>query len=156
MKRQRRRTDRQGTTAVEAAFVLPVFMFFVMALVELAHAQMVNNVLNSACRTAARLGSTEGNTTADVESHVRASLASAIDVNAAAVFVKNAQTLDDGADVPESGEGFEAMPDIEVADADPRQLFFVRARINYNDIALIPMPFMDGLVLQGQAFMRHE
>lgn len=149
-------TDRKGTTVVETAFVLPVFLFFVLALIEFGHAQMVNNTLRSACRAGARLGSTEGRTSAEVKQHVKSILGSAIDVNAVHVFVKDGQDFDDGGSVPESGEGFESKPNLELDGAEPRKLFFIRAKVAYNDIALVPMPFMDGVTLQGQAFMRHE
>ncbi|MEX2169944.1 MAG: hypothetical protein WD851_11585 [Pirellulales bacterium] len=39
---------------------------------------------------------------------------------------------------------------------EARSLFMVRARVNYNEIALVPMPFAEHVVLEGQAFMRHE
>ncbi|MEM8864928.1 MAG: TadE/TadG family type IV pilus assembly protein [Planctomycetota bacterium] len=152
----RNKNDRRGTTIVETALVLPVFLVFIFGLIELAHAQMVNNALRSACRAAARLGSTQGNSTADAEARVRQVLGAAVDVNAVSVFVKNAEQLDNGGDVPESGDGFESMPDIELADAEPRQLFLIRARVNYNDVALLPASFMSGVSLEGQAFMRHE
>lgn len=154
--RRRRAVSRRGTTVVETAFVLPVFLFFVLALIEFGHAQMVNNVLRSACRAGARLGSTQGNTTADVENFVRQALGAAIDVNAVHVFVKDAGTFDQGGSVPEQQSGFESLPDINLDSAEPRQLFLVRARVDYNDVALVPMQFMQGVVLQGQAFMRHE
>lgn len=150
------RDGRRGTTIVEMAFVLPVFLFFVFALIEFGHAQMVNNVLRSACRAGARLGSTQGQTATSVESHVRQVLSGAVDVNAVEVFVKDGSSFDAGASVPTQQSGFEALPDVNLQDAEPRQLFLVRAKVNYNDIALVPMPFMSGVVLQGQAFMRHE
>ena len=153
---RRRRSDRAGTTIVETALVLPVFLIFLFGLIEFGHAHMVNNVLRSACRSAARLGSTQGQTSATAKAHVRNVLSAAIDVNAVNVYVKNAQELDDGGDVPETGQGFEDMPDIELGSAEPRQLFMIRARVNYNDIALVPMPFLKNLTLEGQAFMRHE
>jgi Flp pilus assembly protein TadG len=151
-----RKSDRAGTTVVETAFVLPVFLFFLLALFEVGHAQMVKNMINSACRTAARLGSTEGRTTADVEAHVRQVLGSAMNPSVVEVFVKNAGSVDaaDSADL--NGSQLESLPDIELGDTEPRQLFLVRAKVNYNDIALVPMPFMYGVVLQGQSFMRHE
>jgi len=154
--RRRRRSDRAGTSIVETAFVLPVFLIFLFGLIEFGHAHMVSNVLRSACRSAARLGSTQGQTTASAENHVRQVLGAAIDANAVNVFVKNAQSLDDGGDVPETGQGFEDMPGIELGDAEPRQLFLIRARVDYNDIALVPMPFLKNLTIEGQAFMRHE
>ncbi len=154
--RAHRAESRQGTTVVETAFVLPVFLFFVLALIEFGHAMMVNNALRSACRAGARIGSTESRTTTDVQNHVRQVLGSAVNADAVQIFVKDAQSLDDGAPLPESGDGFEAMADIELADSEPRQMFLVRAKVPYNAIALVPMPFMEGVILEGQAFMRHE
>ena len=148
--------DRQGTTLVETAFVLPVFMLFVLSLVEFGHALMVNNVLRSATRAGARLGATEGRSTADVTAYVKQILGGAIDANNANVMVKNAEVYDSGSSLPEDGEDLEALPGLELNDAEPRQLFMVRAKIAYNDIALVPMPFMQTVVLEGQSFMRHE
>lgn len=148
--------SRHGTTVVEAAFVLPVFLMLVLGLIELGHAQMVQNVLRSACRSGARLGSTEGQTTADVEEHVRRVLAGAMDADQVYVFVKDASSIDGGGGVPESGEALEAMPPASLENMEARSLFMIRARVNYNDIALVPMPFAENVVLEGQAFMRHE
>jgi hypothetical protein len=154
--------SRRGTTVVETAIVLPVFLLFVLGIIEFGHAQMVKNVLRSACRAGARLGSTEGNTTADVEARVREELGSAINPNRVVVFVKNADVYDQGGDVPTSGAALEALPDIELGNAEARQLFLVRAKIDYNDVAVLPMSipylgdYLSGLVLEGQAFMRHE
>ncbi len=147
---------RSGTTVVETAFVLPVFLVFILSLVEFANALMVNNVLRSATRAGARLGATEGQTTSDVEGYVREVLGGAIDVDLAEIMVKNAGVYDSGSSVPTTHAEIEGLPDIEVADAEARQLFLVRARIAYNDIALVPMSFMNGVVLQGQSFIRHE
>ena len=150
------RRGRSGTTLVETAFVLPVFLVFVLSLVEFAHALMVNNVLRSATRQGARLGATEGRSTSDVTDAVRTILAGAIDADAAEILVKNASVFDEGGSVPESGEDLEDLPGIELNDAEPRQLFMVRARVAYNDVALVPMQFMEDVVLEGQSFMRHE
>ena len=41
-------------------------------------------------------------------------------------------------------------------------MFLVRAKVNYNDIAIVPnipvpgQSFLDEVVLEGQSFMRHE
>jgi hypothetical protein len=152
--------QRRGTTVVEAALVLPVFLLFVLALLELGHAQLVKHVLRSACRKAARIGTTEGKSTADVRARVLATMSSIVDQSEVEVFVKNAGIYDSGGQ-PEDGEELEALPNIELASAEPLQLFMVRAKVNYNDIAIVPnIPylgsFLDGLVLEGQAFMRHE
>lgn len=147
---------RFGTTIVETAFVLPVFLIFVLSLVEFAHALMINNVLRSATRAGARLGATEGQSTADVEAYVRQVLAGAMDSQLANVMVKSAEVYDTDASPPQSGADIEELPGIELTEAEPRQLFLVRARIAYNDVALVPMSFMEDVVLSGQSFIRHE
>jgi hypothetical protein len=158
---RRRRDPRRGTTLVEAALVLPVFMLFVLVLVELGHAQLVKHVLRAACRQGARIGTTEGKTTANVRTRVLEMLATVVEPGEAEIFIKNASPYDAGGIPPESGSELEALADIELADAEPRQLFLVRAKVNYGDIAIVPnIPFvgelLDGVVLEGQAFMRHE
>lgn len=156
MQDQRKKSRRRGTTTVEAAFVLPVFLTFIFAIVEFGHTQLVNNLLNSACRTAARLGAVEGTTTADIESEVLRVLGSAFNTEGVEIYVKDASVFDGGGDPPSSGEEIEALSDLNVADAEPRQLFVVRAKVPYNNIALLPNSIMDSVILQSQSFMRHE
>jgi len=159
--RLRQNRSRRGTTVVETALVLPVFLLFLLGLIELGHAQMVKNALRSACRQAARIGSTEGNTTAEVEQRVLDVIGSACDVSAVQVFVRDASTFDEGGGTSTDGPSLEGLPAVELSEAAPRQLFLVRAKIHYNDIAIVPnIPylgnFLDDVVLEGQAFMRHE
>jgi hypothetical protein len=159
--RRRLHGTRPGTTVVETALVLPVFLLFVLALIELGHAQMVKHVLRGACRQAARIGSTEGNSTADVRQRALNVLASCMDAELVEVYVKDASAYDAGGAPPESGSELESLPDVELSEAEPRQLFLVRAKVNYEDVAIVPnIPvlgaFLDELVLEGQAFMRHE
>jgi TadE-like protein len=156
-----RRRDRRGTTVVETALVLPVFLLFVLGLIELGHAQLVKHVLRASCRQAARIGTTEGKTTANVRARVLQTLQTVVDSADVEVFVKDASSFDAGGTSPESGEDLESLADIELADAEPRQLFMVRAKIRYEDVAIVPnIPylgsFLDDVVLEGQAFMRHE
>lgn len=153
--------DRRGTTAVETALVLPVFLLFVMGLIELAHAQLIKNVLRGACREAARMGTTEGSSTAAVRERALQILESVVDEDEVEVFVKDASVYDEGGTPPDSGAALEALADIDLANAEPRQLFLVRARIDYVNVAIIPnIPylgnFLADVVLEGQAFMRHE
>ena len=150
------RPNRSGTTLVETAIVLPVFLFFLLAIIEFGHAQLVNNMLNSACRSGARIGSVEGTTSADVIARVQQTMAPVIPPEEITIFVNDASVFDSGSTPPNSGAGIEALPSIEVGDAEPRQMFVIRARLNYNDVALVPMPFMNGVILNSQAFMRHE
>ncbi len=156
----RRPRTRHGTTVVEAALVLPVYLLFLLGIIELGHALMVVNVLNSACRQAARIGSTEGNSTAEVQTKALDVLGSAVDPGLVQVYVKDASSFDSGSPSTE-GSDLEAMPSIELNNAEPRQLFMVRAKVAYEDIAIVPnIPylgsFLDNVTLEGQAFMRHE
>jgi TadE-like protein len=158
---RRPRGLRYGTTVVETALVLPVFLLFVLALIELGHAQMVKHLLRGACRQAARIGSTEGNSTADVRQRALNVLSSCVDAESVDIYVKDATPFDAGGAPPETGAELEALSDIELAEAEPRQLFLVRAKIRYEDIAIVPnIPylgsFLDHVILEGQAFMRHE
>jgi len=158
----RRSSRRRGTTVVETAFVLPVFLMFVFVLVEFGHAQMIKNMLRGACREAARLGCTEGSATADIEARVRQILGGAVTPGKVQVFVKNASAFDSGGSPPQTASELAALPDLEVADAEQGDLFLVRATVNYNDVAVIPLSvpivgnFLDNIVLDGQAFVRHE
>ncbi len=155
----RRRTmklQRHGTTLVETALVVPVLFFFLFAIIEFGHAQLVNNMLNKACRAGARIGSVEGTNSADVVAQVNQTMAPVVASGNITVFVNDASVFDSGGSPPSDGAGVEALPSVELSDVEPRQMFVVRARLNYNDIALVPMPFMYGVVLNSQAFMRHE
>ena len=136
--------------------MLPVFFFLLLSILEFAHAQMVSNVLRSACRAGARVGSTEGTSVADVEARVEQVVAGAIDPESVDILVKDASAFDEDGPYPTTASEFAAMPAIDLSAAEPRQLFMVRASVTYNDVALVPMPFMDGVVLDSQAFMRHE
>jgi hypothetical protein len=111
--------------------------------------------LNSACRNAARIGSTEGTTSAQVVTRAKQTLGAAVNASKVTVLVRNADVYDSGTP-PTTEAGVEALPAIELADAEPRQMFVVRAKVNYNDIALVPFPFLKNMVLDAQAFMRHE
>jgi hypothetical protein len=158
---QRSRNTRRGTTVVETALVLPVFLLFVLALIELGHAQLVKHVLRASCRQAARMGTTDGKSTADVQTRVLDVLGTVVDADDVEIFIKDGSPYDAGGTPPESGSELEALADIELSEAAPRQLFLVRAKIQYEDVAIVPnIPylgsFLDDVVLEGQAFMRHE
>jgi len=155
-RRQINQRLRHGTTLVETAIVLPVFLLFVLAIIEFGHAQLVNNMLNNACRTAARMGSVEGTTSADAVARVNQTMSPVVAAENVSVFVNDASIYDSGSAPPSNGSEIEDLPSVELSDAEPRQMFVVRARLNYNDIAIVPMPFLKDVVLNSQAFMRHE
>lgn len=160
--RVRYRRSRRGTSAVEVALILPVFLVFLFGILEYSHARMIGNMLKTACRSGARLGSTQGVTTQQVQDRVDEILSSMMNTASVDVIVKNADVYDDdGATLPESADDFNALDDIDLDDAEPRQMILVRATVNYGNVALFAMPLMefmgmDDVVLTGQAITRHE
>jgi Flp pilus assembly protein TadG len=153
---RKRPEQRRGTAAVETAVVLPVYILLLFGVIEFGHAHMVVNLLQNGCRNAARMGSTAGPTTAQVIARVRQTLGAGVDDGQVSVWVQDASSLDDGAAWPITDEQVAALPPIELSTADDRQLFVVRASVAYNDISLLPMPFLNGMRLRAQCFMRHE
>lgn len=147
---------RMGATIVETALVMPVFFMFVFAIIEFGHATMINNVLKNATRTAARWGSATGATTAEVEQYARDRMGGAIDPAMVSILIKDASQFDNGGATPQSNNDFQAMPDIELEDAEPRQLFMIRASIPYGSVSLIPHPWLGNVLLSGETFTRHE
>lgn len=151
---RRNRKSRQGTTTVETAMVLPVFLLLLFAIFEFGHAQLINNVLNSACRNAARIGAVEGSTTAQVRAKVEAMIGTVVPTGTVEIFVKDASSFDGGATA--TGPELEELPGIELRDAESRTLFVVRAKVPYSSVAIVPMPFLKHVQIDAQAFMRHE
>jgi Flp pilus assembly protein TadG len=153
---RKRSALRRGTAAVETAVVLPVYILLVFGIIEFGHAHMVVNLLQSGCRNGARMGSTAGPTTAQVKTRVRNTLGAAVDEMKVNVFVQDASSLDSGGTWPTTDAQVAALPGIELSTATDRTLFVVRASVAYNDISLLPMPFLAGMRLETQCFMRHE
>ena len=147
---------RSATAVVETAVVLPVFLTLLLGIIEFGHAQLIGNLLQSACRNGARLGSTEGTTTSDIQARVRQTLGAAIAAHVVSIYVNDASVYDSGGAAPTTTAGIEALPALEVSQAEPRQMFVVRAKVAYNNVALIPFSFFSGVVLDAQSFMRHE
>ncbi|MFI4875823.1 MAG: TadE/TadG family type IV pilus assembly protein [Blastopirellula sp. JB062] len=151
-----RTVDRRGATIVETAFVLPVFFVFVFAIMEFGHAAMVSNVLKNACRNAARWGAASGATTDEVEAFARNQMKSAVNTGAVTILVKDASFFDDGGDIPNTPNDWADLPDIELSDADARQMFLIRATVRYGDVTILPQPWLGDVILGGQSITRHE
>lgn len=146
---------RRGATIVEMAVVLPVFGIFMAGIMEVGHAYMVMQVLNSAAKQSARLGAVEGKTTLDVTTKAESIYSTAFDPGTATVHVKDGSDFDNpGFDA--SSVDYSALSDIELAEAEPQQLFIVRLEINYNDISLLPPMWITDITLTGMSVMRHE
>jgi len=146
---------RSGATVVELAVVLPVFGIFMAGLMETGHAFMVMQVLNSAAKQSARVGVVEGKTTTDVTMKADAIFSAAFDPVQATVYVKDASSFDVAGFDPKDLD-YTALPDIEVSDAEARQLFIVRLEVPYNDVAILPPFWIQDITLTGMAVMRHE
>lgn len=150
-------SQRRGSTLVETAVVLPVFFTFLFGFIEFGHCFMTIHSLNSAARRAARLGVSEGMTTADVNSLAYSILDAAIDTDLQGVniSVKDASIFDT-ADVDPSDIDYDSLPSIEIADAESRTLFLVRIEVPYHEIGIMGPRWIDSLNLHGQAVMRKE
>jgi hypothetical protein len=149
------RREKRGATVVEMAVVLPVFGVFMAGLMETGHAFMVMQVLNSAAKQAARIGVVEGKTTADVTAKADAVFSAAFDPVEATVYVKDGSSFDVEGFNP-AGLNYASLPNIEIADAESRQLFIVRIEVPYDDVSLLPPFWVKNVTLSGMAVMRHE
>jgi hypothetical protein len=151
----RRSRGRRGTTAVEVAVVLPVFFVFVWGLIEFAHAYMVVNLLNAAAKRAAREGVVDDVTTSQIVARVNEIVGSAIDTQHLTVHIKDASVFDQ-ASVDADGIDYAALPNVELDDLEPRQLFVVYLEVPYNDVAIMPPRWVTSVTLKGQSVQRHE
>lgn len=147
--------DRQGAALVEFAVVFPVFMLFLMAMWEFTHAYMVVNVMNQAASKAARFGVSQDITSEEVASKVEEVLTAAFDTSNATVMIKDASVFDTYPMTPDDID-YSSLPDIELSDAEPQQLFVVLVTVPYNDIAITGPMWAKSLTLRGQSVMRHE
>jgi Flp pilus assembly protein TadG len=155
-RRTRQRRRQRGATTVEAALVIPVFLFFVYWLMEIAHMVAIDAIIQNGVREAARLGSTPGVTNQQAIERLQDYVGSLVSAEDLQIEIKDASGYDDGSlDISDTGS-FEQMNDIQLEDATPRTLFGIRARVNVDDVAFIPWPFTDGVTLSGVMYMRHE
>jgi len=154
--RKRKRWRRNGTTIVETAFVLPVFITFIFGLIEVGHTQMVSAMMRSSTRNAARYGSTSGVSSDAVAARCKAMLAGVVNPDDLTVDVKDVGLYDEGGTAPEDDEDFENLDDIELSDAEPRQLFLIRASISYRDVSLMNLPMFGDFYLTSNSITRHE
>jgi len=117
---------------------------------------MVEYVLKSACRNAARYGSAGAVSTSEATTRLQEILACAVNPTKVTILVKNGDDYEDGENLPGNSAEYQALPDIELSSAEPRQLFLIRATVAYNDVAILSLPYCSGLTISGEALMRHE
>jgi Flp pilus assembly protein TadG len=148
-------SKRRGATVAETAVVLPVFFVMLFGFIEFGHVFMTIHTLNSAARRAARLGVSEGATSADVDTLAKQVVGSAIRVSAATVLIKDASIFDT-ADLDASTVDYASLPNVELSTAERRQLFLVRVSVDYADVAILGPRWLGHLQVYGQAVMRRE
>lgn len=149
------RKRRKGAALVEFAVVVPVFGLFLMAMVEIGHAYMVQTTLRGAARKAARLGIGEGVTTSQVVAEATRIVSSACRTDKLRVLVKDGQTFDNSQVLAENVR-FNELPNISLENAETRRLFIVRLELPYDQVALFPPFWVNNVVLHSQSVMRHE
>ena len=146
--------QRRGTTAVEVAVTLPVFCVIMVGLMECGHAMMMVHSLDSAARQAARYGSVDGISTAQVTTRAKAILANMTPV-VPTVLVKDGSVFDTAGFNPTTID-YASLANKELSTADDDQMFIVRLSVPYNDVAILPPFWIKNITLNGQAVMRHE
>lgn len=164
MGNDRDRTARQGAVSIEMAIVAPVLILILFSIMEFGHVYMTINLLNGAAEKAARSGITDGATSAEVIERARTILASALPNGTVAISVKDASVFDEDhsatAGTPEAFNpaaiDYSTLSDLELGNAESRQLFVVHLQVDYNDVGIVGPYFLDGITLTGQSLMRHE
>lgn len=158
--RRRRKAEspdsRSGATLVEMAVVLPVFFTLVFGFIEFGHVFMTIHVLNGAAKQAARSGVGDNSTTAKVEAKANSILSSLLgSTTDFTVEVLDGSIFDDP-DVDASAINYSSLPEIDLSQAEPRQLFIVRVSVPYNEIAILGPEWLKDVNLRGLSVMRHE
>ena len=153
---KRRRKDRRGATVVEAALIIPVFLFFTYWLMEIAHMIAINAIIQNGVRDAARLGSTPDVTNEQAIDRLQNYVATLVPADVMEIEIKDATGFDEGTlDIGDT-ENFSSMPDMQLDQAESQDLFGIRATVSVSDVAFIPWPFTDEIMIRGVSFMRHE
>lgn len=151
----RRQKDRAGATLVETAIVLPVFFMLIFAFIEFGHVYLTIHTMNTAARKAARMGIGENTTTAQVDARLREIIGSAIDLEHVTVMIKDGSIFEDP-DTDPSTVDYSSLPDLELADAEPRQLFIVRVSVPYSEVGIMGPRWVTALTVRGQSVQRKE
>ncbi|MFO1042352.1 MAG: TadE/TadG family type IV pilus assembly protein [Planctomycetaceae bacterium] len=151
----KRRRNRSGSSAVEVALTLPIFIMFLAALMEFGHVFFVSHMLKAAAKAGARYGSSPGVTTAQCQAKVQQIVASSIKVSKATVYVKDASVFDTSSVNP-SNINYATLPAVELKTAEQGRLFIVRVTVPYDQVALLPPFWVKGRTVTGQSVLRHE
>jgi Flp pilus assembly protein TadG len=139
MIRQPRRNARRGTSAVEFAFISPLFFLLVIGMVEFGRAMMVQQALTNAARQGARLATLDS--TNNSSNPTPASLVTTeVDQTLLAASISGAATT--------------ISPSLPAAAG---QDVSVTVSVPYTKVTWVPSPwFLGGATLTGNCVMRRE
>lgn len=151
----RHRLRRRGSSAVEVALTLPIFIMFLAALMEFGHVFMVSHMLKTAAKSGARYGSTEGASVAQVTARVQQIVSAAFPSANATIIVRDA-SLFDNANVTPSSINYNSLPTINLNEIEQGHLFIVQVTVPYDAVALLPPFWVKGRTVTGQSVLRHE
>lgn len=148
-------SKRSGATLVELAIVLPVFFMMVFAFIEFGHVFMTVHVLNGAAKKASRVGVGDNSTTQAVKDEANKILGSLLSTSNFTIKVLDGSVFDDP-NVDASSVNYSSLPEIDLSQAESRQLFIVRVSVPYDNIAILGPRWVKDVTLYGQSVMRHE
>jgi Flp pilus assembly protein TadG len=133
----RAKLPRRGASLVEFALVAPVFILFVMGIIELGRVLMVQHLLTNAARQGCRVGVIGGTSTPTISSTSLQSLSSQ-GVSASRASV---QVNDGSADASTAKSGDEIT---------------VMISVPMSDISWVPLPAYSSGTLTGRYTLRRE
>lgn len=136
---------RRGVAMVETALVLPIMMMVILGVVEFGRAFMVCQLLTNSAREGGRLAVLQGTSTADVVTEVQTLVNKTVGVDTADVQVE--------VTVTPYGTTTEHT---DLSIAKKRDLCDIRVTVGYDQVSFVPIKWLTGVNLVGQAAMRHE
>ncbi len=140
---------------VEFALVSSLFVVFLAMILEVSHVYLVINTLNAAAKRGARYGIVEGVTSAEATAKANSYLTESLDPTNATISILDGSIFDSPSYNADTFDHSTLTP-VEISNLETRDLFVVRVSVPYDQVALIPPIWLDGLTLTGQSVMRHE
>jgi Flp pilus assembly protein TadG len=140
---QRNRVSpRSGAALVEFAVVLPVFVLFILGIIEFGRAFMVGQLVTNAAREGARQAVLDGSTNSAVTSTINNFLLGAGNIPSSNITVTITVSRAAAAN--------------QLASAISGDLCTIRVSVPFNQVSYLTPSFLSGKNLIGQSTMRHE
>ncbi|MCA9090765.1 MAG: pilus assembly protein [Planctomycetaceae bacterium] len=140
---------RHGAAMVETALALPVMLLIILGVVEFGRAFMVCQLLTNSVREGDRQAVMAGSTTADIRAEVQLLVHNTVGVNSDDVAVEITVT-------PHTSNKTTTAEHSDLSIAQKRDLCSIRVTVPYDKVSLMPVKWLTGVNLTGQAAMRHE